>query len=93
LQPLVENAIKHGLNPKLLGGTITIRTRRQGDKIIITVEDDGVGFNVQSKREGSVGMDNVRFRLKQLAEGEMYVTSTEGVGTVVTVIVPEIKKE
>ncbi|MGB6306068.1 MAG: histidine kinase, partial [Acidobacteriaceae bacterium] len=46
LQPLIENGIKHGLEPRIGGGTITLRSRLQNDKLVITVEDDGVGMPV-----------------------------------------------
>ena len=89
LQPLVENAIKHGLTPKKEGGTITLRTQQQGEKIIISVMDDGVGFSVEAPlQKSSVGMSNVQFRLKQLVDGEMQVESTPGQGTVVTLTLP-----
>ena len=89
MQPLVENAIKHGLTPKKEGGTITLRTRQQGDKILITVTDDGVGFSTDlpAKRE-SVGLSNVRFRLEQLVGGHMDITSIPGEGTTVTLTLP-----
>ena len=54
LQPLVENSIKHGILPKSSGGRITLHTWREGENIIITITDDGVGFSMEDeKREGS----------------------------------------
>lgn len=89
LQPLVENAIKHGLTPKAEGGTITLRSERVGDRVVITVSDDGVGFCTDVPvRKTSVGLSNVRFRLKQLTGGDMEIESTPGQGTVVTVSIP-----
>ena len=89
LQPLVENAIKHGLMNKAEGGTITLSTRRSGDHVVITVADDGVGFSVEAPgNKSSVGLSNVRFRLEQLADGHMELESTPGEGTVVTVTIP-----
>lgn len=62
LQPVVENAIKHGISKKQSDGTIILRTRNKGDDIVITVEDDGVGFDVQKiNKEKSVGLKNIRF--------------------------------
>jgi two-component system LytT family sensor kinase len=46
LQPLIENSIKHGLEPRIEGGTITIRSRLQNDCVLVEVEDDGVGIGV-----------------------------------------------
>lgn len=57
LQPLVENAIIHGIGNKLEGGTVTIRGRRQGDFIILEVEDDGIGLD-ENKLRISEEMDN-----------------------------------
>ncbi len=89
LQPLVENAIKHGLTPKPEGGTITLSTQRVGDRVVITVADDGMGFSATAPAErSSVGLSNVRFRLRQLADGDIRVESTPGQGTVATVTVP-----
>ena len=44
LQPLIENSIKHGLEPRLTGGTVTLRSRLEGDRVLIEVADDGVGM-------------------------------------------------
>ncbi len=44
LQPLIENSIKHGLEPRISGGTVTLRSRLDGDRLIVEVEDDGVGM-------------------------------------------------
>ncbi len=89
LQPLVENAIKHGLTPKKDGGTITLRTEESGDRILITIADDGVGFHTSDPgKKDSVGLSNVRFRLEQLVGGQMHIESTPGEGTVVTLSLP-----
>ncbi len=45
LQPLIENSIKHGLEPRIHGGTVTLRSRLEGDRILIEVADDGVGMS------------------------------------------------
>jgi hypothetical protein len=64
LLTLVENAIKHGINPKPLGGTIGIRAERNGSTLRVAVDDDGVGFE---KAKGSgVGLANIRTRLSVL---------------------------
>lgn len=86
LQPVVENAIKHGVSKKLTDGTITLRTRDTGESIVITVEDDGVGFRPEElDKEKSVGLRNIRFRLQHLVNG------TLDRGTTVTITIP--KKE
>lgn len=89
LQPIVENAIKHGLNVKEDGGTIRLSTRSDAKGAYITVEDDGVGFEPhQLNKEGSVGLRNVRFRLKHMVNGEMTINSTPGLGTCVRIMIP-----
>ena len=64
LTTLVENAIKHGLNPRPEGGTIAIRAERYGTALRIVVSDDGVGF--QQKRGAGIGLANTRARLASL---------------------------
>lgn len=89
LQPIVENSIKHGLFPKPEGGTITLQTQVRDDDIEIIIMDDGVGYDVnEMKKEESVGLDNVRFRLKYMVKGRMNIESSPGNGTKVTIIIP-----
>jgi two-component system LytT family sensor kinase len=101
LQPLIENSIKHGLEPRISGGTVTLRSKISGDgMLMIEVEDDGVGIS-HERREGSathgesgsgagIGMRNVRERLhvqySDLATVE--VNSRPGRGTKVTLLMP-----
>ena len=72
LQPLVENAIHHGLEPKLEGGTLSVRARVQGNELQLTVEDDGLGPDAPPRhaagKPGGNGMalDNIRQRLQAL---------------------------
>ena len=68
LQTLVENAIKHGLEPKPGGGTIWILARRMDDQVTVTVADDGLGFDGNSSGTG-IGLKNLRERLR-LTYGE-----------------------
>lgn len=90
LQPVVENAIKHGVSRKQTNGTIILRTRDMGDSIVITVEDDGVGFDTQKPaNDKSVGLKNIRFRLKHLVNGTLDITSRINKGTTVTITIPK----
>ena len=76
LQPLIENSIKHGLEPRISGGTVTLRSRLEGERLMLEVEDDGVGMEPGAiviapvsglVREGSgIGMRNVRERMEVL---------------------------
>ena len=92
LQPLIENSIKHGLEPRLHGGTVTLRSRIQVDKMMVEVEDDGVGMADGRAREWlaqqgtGIGMRNVRERLEVLyGNGARFeVLSRPGRGTRVT---------
>ena len=94
LQPVVENAIKHGISKKQSDGTIILRTRDAGENIVITVEDDGVGFDMQElSKEKSVGLKNIRFRLHHLVNGTLDIASEEGKGTIVTITIPKKEDE
>ncbi|MGB7190638.1 MAG: histidine kinase [Acidobacteriaceae bacterium] len=96
LQPLIENSIKHGLEPRISGGTITVRSRIEAGRMIIEVEDDGVGIAPGRSRSSGVltgtgiGMKNVRERLDVLFGDAAHfdVTSRPGRGTKVTVGIP-----
>ena len=90
LQPVIENAIYHGIKGKPDGGTIWLKTKRKSGKVIIVqVEDNGVGFSVNEKvRDGSVGLRNVSFRLEHIINGKMEITSKIGEGTKVEITIP-----
>ncbi len=95
LQPLIENSIKHGLEPRIGGGTITLRSRMQGDRVLIEVADDGVGISAgpagSVRRTGAgIGMKNVRERLEVLygTEARFTVVSNPGRGTLVAIEIP-----
>ncbi|MBR5090622.1 MAG: histidine kinase [Ruminiclostridium sp.] len=95
IQPLVENAVKHGVGMKEDGGTVTIATRETDSAYEVIISDDGVGFdtNAEKKDDGRshVGMENTRKRLKDMCGADIAITSEVGVGTTVTVTIP--KKE
>ena len=101
LQPLIENSIKHGLEPRISGGTVTLRSRLLAeDRLLVEVEDDGVGIDPErevSSGSGSVvragtgiGMRNVRERMAVLygSAAEVEMTSRPGRGTKVRLIMP-----
>lgn len=94
LQPIVENAIKHGLTKKQSGGTVILRTWEEETNIKISVEDDGVGFEMKElEKEKSVGLKNIRYRLKHLMHGTLEIQSQEGAGTTVTITIPKKEAE
>ncbi|MDO5136177.1 MAG: histidine kinase [Eubacteriales bacterium] len=87
LQPIVENAILHGIKPKVHGGTVTISLKEREDAWEVTVEDDGVGFDTAlPQKEESIGMKNVKKRISGYAGCSMHVESHPGVGTKVILI-------
>ncbi len=95
LQPIVENSIKHGLAPRLEGGEIHIRTRQQENRLIIEVEDNGVGIpadRLNRLAAQGIGISNVHERLKLLYGDEfrMQIESHPGRGTRIRIEVPEL---
>ena len=96
VQPIVENAVKHGTSKKRGGGRVRISTREEETCYVITVEDTGCGFDpTVEKNDGKrhVGIENVRQRLSNMCDGTLSIESEIGKGTVATVRVPkEVKK-
>ncbi len=100
IQPLVENAVIHGILPKDEGGTIVIRAENHGEKCCIVVEDNGVGMDETTLKKflnmeftDSIGVYNVRERLRHIfGEDHRYtITSKRGAGTSVTIVLPRHK--
>ena len=90
VQPIVENAIKHGVTKKADGGTVKISTYDNGTHYVIEIIDDGAGFDTEAV-ETHVGLENVRSRLAAMCKGDLTVKSTEGIGTRVTIEIPKKK--
>lgn len=94
LQPLVENAVRHGVTKREEGGTVTIRTRQSTDAYLVVIEDDGVGFDPSVPQKGQhLGIENVRSRLAAQCGGSVTVRSQPGVGTRVEVRIPKERKK
>lgn len=99
LQPLVENSIKHGLGPKVEGGSIFLRSRVTDSRLIIEVEDDGVGMGGAQLEESSswsgmgIGMANISERLQVLYgdTARMTIDSHEGKGTLIRIRLPLVE--
>jgi sensor histidine kinase YesM len=94
IQPIVENAIKHGINQKPEGGTVTIKTYDDEKFFYVDIIDDGVGFDVNKKPDENdershVGVNNIKTRLKEMLKATVTVESTVGVGTRVLVKIPK----
>ncbi len=90
IQSLVENAIKHGLEPKAEGGILKVRAEVLHGKLAITVADTGLGFGRAATAGTGVGLANIRERLSLLYGGRASVTiaANQPSGTVVTITVP-----
>ena len=90
IQTLVENAIKHGLEPKPEGGLLSVRAEVQHGKLAVTVADSGVGFGKAATGGTGVGLANIRERLRLLYgdKAALNVREHNGGGTAVTVTVP-----
>ena len=95
LQPMIENSLKHGLDPRLEGGQIHIRTRRNDGRLYIEIEDNGVGISSERLAEvygGGIGISNVHERLRLLYgdQFKMDIRSEEGQGTQIHIEIPEL---
>ncbi|MCA3034927.1 MAG: sensor histidine kinase [Rhodocyclaceae bacterium] len=88
IQPLVENAIKHGVEPKIEGGEILLKAIKVGDVVAIEVTDTGMGF--QNSTSNGIGLKNVRERLDKLYDGKATLTIEDNVpsGTKITIRIP-----
>lgn len=92
VQPLVENAVKHGICGKEDGGTLVLSACEKEDYFEIIVEDDGVGFDVASlpnDGEKHLGVHNVQSRLEAMMGGSLNIMSVPGVGTKAIIRVPK----
>ena len=91
VQPLVENAIKHGLMRLETGGTVVIRSYETSTHFCVEVKDDGVGFDpslpIDEKKH--VGLRNIRGRLKAMVDGDLILESKPGVGTKAVIMIPK----
>lgn len=91
IQPLVENAVKHGIRGKKGGGTVKISTQELEKEYLLLVEDDGAGFTVgavQDDGKSHVGIENIQKRLQILCGGSCEIESRIGEGTRVMVHIP-----
>ncbi len=90
IQSLVENAIKHGLEPKAEGGTLTVSAEIVDGRLAVAVADTGLGFGRADTAGTGIGLTNIRERLKLLYgdKASMVVTDNQPSGTVVTLTVP-----
>lgn len=92
LQPLVENAVKHGVGKAANGGTVTISSCETEKEYILSVKDDGVGYDRNEKKNDGrshIGISNVQQRLKSMCGGTLEIQSEIGKGTISTIHIPK----
>ncbi len=90
LQPVVENAVRHGISPRAEGGTVRLAARREGALLVLEVEDDGPGMDGAAAEAGAgFGLRSVRERLEALGPPHVLdIRSSPGRGTLVRIILP-----
>ena len=93
LQPIVENTVKHGMDPYAGPLHISIRTRRTDSGTEIIVKDNGRGFDPSGESKSHATLSNIRQRLEMMCGGSLAITPNDGGGTVVTVTIPDSAKE
>ena len=97
VQPIVENAIRHGIRAKEGKGKLWLSTRETDQAYEVVIRDDGIGFhqsigeekNLRVNGEGHYGIINVRARLKRMVRGDLIIESEAGKGTTVTIQIPK----
>ena len=91
IQPIVENAIKHGLMKLPKNGTIRVVSYETETHYCVSVEDDGVGFDTDELLDDRkhVGIRNIRERLSAMVNGTLEIQSAEGAGTTVLIKIPK----
>ena len=92
VQPMVENAIKHGICKTKEGGTVRISSFDTNEYYTVTVSDNGAGFDVShasfDNRE-HLGIENTRYRIREMVGGSLDIVSAPGKGTTVTIRIPK----
>ncbi|MGA3171642.1 MAG: histidine kinase [Chthoniobacteraceae bacterium] len=88
LQPLVENAVEHGLGPRMAGGLISIRSRRVGELLHLCVADNGVGLNGKKLGAEGIGLGNTRNRLRELYGEAARLDVQDASGLIVEIRIP-----
>ena len=91
LQPLLENAIRHGLSPVREGGCVSVQAHREGERLHLRIEDDGVGLRPGFADHAGIGLRNVQDRLRTLyAQAAEFLIGARpgGRGTAVTIVIP-----
>ena len=87
VQPIVENAVKHGVLQKIEGGTVIIKSYETDEAYVVEIIDDGVGFNLENVKNNDVhiGISNVKYRLSTMCNGSLEIESEIDKGTKSTI--------
>lgn len=96
LQPLVENAVRHGLMARITGGTVTVSIKQRGEEAVFTITDNGVGIEAdklkglleQNPKDRGIGVWNINQRLQMIYNKELSISSDKNHGTQVTFVLP-----
>jgi two-component sensor histidine kinase len=92
LQPIVENAVRHGVTQQVKGGTVSISVKKKPESYVVIVRDNGIGFDpaasVKDDGRSHIGLANVRERLRMACGGTVTIDSVTGQGTVATITIP-----
>ncbi len=92
LQPIVENSVKYGITKKRTGGTITIKTDETDSEFLISISDDGIGFDPNIPLDDGrshIGITNVRTRLTTMCNGQLIISSEPNIGTTAIIKIPK----
>ena len=88
VQPIVENAVKHGMNPYSMPLHISVRTRHSDAGTEVIVENDGNDFKPGNGTDQHITLKNIQQRLQMICEGSMTIMPRDGGGTVVKLTIP-----
>ena len=96
LQPIVENAVKHGMRSSNDPIHITVAARQMDNAVEIIVEDDGVGFDQACSADDNdphIALNNIRQRLEMMCKGKLTIAPRDGGGTAVKITIPRAGRE
>ena len=90
IQPIVENAVKHGVLKRQEGGYVKVKAYETDESYFVSVKDNGVGFDIiELEQKNHIGLRNIRSRLEAMCGGVLHIESIIGVGTKITIEIPK----